>query len=32
MDDFYSTIVDEQLADIVLVRKNEMEEWQRKQD
>ena len=27
-----NSIVDEALADIVLVKKNEMEEWQRKQD
>ncbi len=32
MDDMINSIVDDALADIVLVKKNEMEEWQRKQD
>jgi hypothetical protein len=30
MDDIINSIVDEALADIVLVKKNEMDEWQRK--
>lgn len=30
--DMIDNIVDETLADIVLVKKNEMEEWQRKQE
>ena len=28
MDEMINSIVDEALADIVLVKKNEMEEWQ----
>ena len=32
MDDMMNSIVDEALADIVLVKKDEMEKWQRKQD
>jgi hypothetical protein len=32
MDDYVNSIVDEALADIVLVKKHEMEEWQRRQD
>ena len=33
LDDIGGTsMVDEQLAEIVLVKKNEMEEWQRKQE
>jgi hypothetical protein len=31
-DDFGNSIVDEALADIVLVKKHEMEEWQRRQE
>jgi len=30
IDDMINSIVDDALADIVLVKKNEMEEWQRK--
>lgn len=32
LDDMVNSIVDEALADIVLVKKDEMEKWQRKQD
>jgi hypothetical protein len=32
IDDMVNSIVDEALADIVLVKKNEMEEWQRRSD
>ena len=32
MDEMINSIVDEALADIVLVKKNEMEEWQLKQE
>ena len=32
IDEMINSIVDEALADIVLVKKNEMEEWQLKQD
>jgi len=31
-EDFTSMIVDEALADIVLVKKTEMEEWKKKQE
>lgn len=30
MEDYGNSIVDEALADIVLVKKHEMEEWQRR--
>jgi hypothetical protein len=32
LDEMVNSIVDEQLADIVLVKKHEMEEWQHRQD
>ena len=30
MEDYVSSIVDEALADVVLVKKHEMDEWQRR--
>ena len=32
LDDMVNSIVDEALADIVLVKKNEMEEWQKRSE
>jgi biopolymer transport protein ExbB/TolQ len=32
LDEMVNSIVAAELADIVLVKKNEMEEWQRRQD
>jgi hypothetical protein len=32
LDEMVNSIVDEALADIVLVKKHEMEEWQKRQN